>query len=199
MGWLSDEARILVRPYSRYRQLVGEPEGASSLALALRRPFLTLLAIGWFVSLSAAGRLVAWHVAFASFFWGFLPLFQVLVLTAIFALFRSSEGPPWSRRVDLYFAGNGPWYLFMTALVGVCLFAPNVYDAMVALLRFGILPGLLIAAFVWSIVLSHAFFREACRMTRGRAALATLLNYLLWPGLIVGYYLLTNQLQPLTH
>ncbi|MCA9519537.1 MAG: hypothetical protein KC609_01125 [Myxococcales bacterium] len=195
--WLSDEARILFRPYRGYQQVAGEPIDVAPTVLALRRPLMTLLAIGWFVSMTAAGRLVAWHLGFAAFFWGFLPVYQMIVLTALFAFFPSPYALSWSRRVDLYFSGNGAWYLFMSALVAVCLFAPNVYTAMSALLRYGVLPGALLCAFIWSIVVSHAFFRRGCGLSRGRAALATLLNYLLWPGLIVGYYLLTNQLQPL--
>ncbi len=77
MIW-SDDARLIRRPFLTYGELAAE-EDERPLRTALGRALLLLLVIGAFVSITSAGRLVAFHVVGTMAFWSFLPLVQGLV------------------------------------------------------------------------------------------------------------------------
>lgn len=190
----TDEARAMARPIRTYRALASlEPDGRDGRRLAARVAF-TLLACGAFVSLTAAGRLVASHVAFTALFWSFVPILQIASVAAVVRLLAPKQ--PILRAASLYFVGHGPWFFFMVIFAGICLFAPNVYDAMMWLLGVGILPGLLVVTFVWGNFLTWAFFRHGLTLSRGRAAAATALFYVGFAGSIFSYYYLTDQIRP---
>lgn len=187
----------MVRPFRSYRALAAAPDPCSGVWQLLRRPLLMLLVFGAFVSLSTAGRLVAFHVAATVLFWSFVPALQVLALFVLHRLLGRRTPTPMGRVVDLFFMSQGPWLLFFTALIGVCLFAPRVYAAFTTLLEVGVLPGMLALAMVWGMFLSFACFRAGLAYSRLRALLATLLFYLCYWGALLGYFLLTNQAQPI--
>src|ERR1700722_2684035 len=126
MPW-SDDARVMAHPFRAYATLAAAPEDRPARALVVRVGFL-LLVLGGFVSLTAAGRLVAFHVASTMVFWSFLPAAQAAVFLALAPLI----GPPRPRprlvsALSLYFTGPGPWLLFLLLVAGVCLGAPDVY------------------------------------------------------------------------
>ncbi len=197
MPW-SDDARVMVHPFRAYAELAAAPEGPSSPGKALAvRVALVLLVLGGFVSLTAAGRLVAFHVASTMVFWAFVPAVQA----AVFAVVLRLASPPRHRprlvpALALYFTGHGPWMLFLLAVAGVCLVAPDVYAAMTWLLGHGVLPGLMLATIAWSGVLTFACFRAGLGLSRGRAGAATGAFYAGFSGVIVSYYLAMNQIQP---
>jgi hypothetical protein len=184
----------MLRPFRTYRALAAERWPAHPGREAVLKPLLTLLVIGAFVSLTAAGRLVPAQVVLTMAFWAFAPLLQIAALAI--AVRAARAGVPLPRAVALYFAGHGPWLLFLLALAGVCLLSPSVYATMMALLSSGALPALLLATAAWSAVLTWASFRAGMGLSRGRAALATAVFYGVYVGAIVGYYLATNQIQP---
>ena len=60
--------------------------------------------------------------------------------------------------------------LFFLALPAICLFSPDVYGTMTALLRTGALPLTLLATIAWGVMITWAFFREGLGLSRRRAA-----------------------------
>jgi hypothetical protein len=183
----------MAHPFARYAELASIDD-AEALGLARSRPLLLLGAIGAVVSLTSAGRLVAAHVVFTMLFWAFLPALQALAMAAATRLVAREI--PLGRALGLQFVGHGPWLFFLLLLAAVPLFAPNVYAAFTSLLRVGVLPGALVVALGWAGVLTYACFREGLGLSRRRAAGGTAAYYLAYFGAIVGYYFLTNQLQP---
>lgn len=192
MIW-SDDARVMIRPFRVYHELA-EASPAPGVRAAIERAIFLLFVIGAFVSFTAAGRLVAFHVASTMVFWSFVPVIQAVVFALVLRLLAPRA--PVSRALALYFTGHGPWLLFLTALAGGCLFAPDVYAAFAALLRTGVLTGLLLGTWIWSGVLTFACFRAGLGLARGRAGLATALFYAGYVAAIVSYYLLMNAIQP---
>lgn len=192
MIW-SAEALLLVRPFRTYRAL--SPLRAERTWSDLARGVcLELVLLGAFVSLTSAGRLVLGHMLFTAVFWGFLPLLQIV---AVIAAVRVAS--PRERSIpalSLYFEGLGPYYVFFLVLPAICLLAPDVYGAMTALLRVGALPLYLLGTIVWGGVITWAFFREGLGLTRARSALGSAVFYAIFVGVVVGYYLACNEIQP---
>jgi hypothetical protein len=189
----SDDARLLRRPFATYGELAGVVD-ARPLRTTIERALLLLFVIGAFVSITAAGRLVAFHLVGTMAFWSFLPLIQGLVFAVVVRLVAPQQSV--KAALALHFRGYAPWHLFLLAIAGVCLFAPDVAAAMTTLLRVGLLPGLLVAAWIGSGVLTFACFRSGLGLSRARASAATALYYVGYVSAIVSYYLAMNQIQP---
>jgi len=193
VNW-SDDARLLRHPFVTYGELAAA-EDARPLRTALGRALLLLLVIGAFVSFTSAGRLVAFHVVGTMVFWSFLPLVQGAVFAGTARLVAPRFGV--KAALALHFRGYASWHLFLLAVSGVCLFAPDVAAALLALIRTGVLPGLLALTWGTSALLTFACFRSGMGLARGRALAATGLYYLGYVIAIVSYYLAMNQIQPL--
>ena len=195
--WLADQARLPFRPWSGYRALGARWAAASSRDMAveaLRLAGFQLLAVGVFVSMTTAGRLVAVHVGAIVAFWSFAPALQALAVCAVRAI--ACREVPLGRALALYYAGQGPWMLFLAVGAGVPVVAPGL----LVVERFGQLfigfACMLVLALVWGGVMTHALFRGGLGLSRVRAVLATLLFYATFVSLVVGYYLAMNQIQP---
>jgi hypothetical protein len=196
MPW-SDDARVMAHPFRAYAELAtASDEGPHARALAIRVAFF-LLVFGGFVSLITAGRLVAFHVVSTMVFWSFVPAAQAAAFAVALRLGAPRDRrPPLAPSLTLYFTGHGPWLLFVLAIAGVCLFAPDVSGALGWLLARGVLPALFLSTIAWSGVLTFACFRAGVGMPRARAARATAVFYVVFSAIIVGYYLSMNQIQP---
>jgi hypothetical protein len=205
MPW-SDDARVMAHPFRTYAELGAAPDPRPARALAVRVA-LVLLVLGGFVSLISAGRLVAFHVASTMIVWSFVPAWQAIVLALVLRAVDpvrdggSTPKPPRPRAalvpaLSLYFHGHGPWLLFLLAVAGVCLFAPDSGAAMRWLLGNGVLPAAMLGTIVWSMVLTFACFRSGLGFSRARAGAGTALFYAGFTVAIVGYYLSMNQIQP---
>lgn len=192
MTW-SNDARVMVHPFRVYQELADAEEDVDPRR-AIERALFVLFVIGAFVSWTAAGRLVAFHVASTMVFWSFIPAIQAVSFAVVLRFLAPGSGL--ARALAFYFTGHGPWFFFLTALAGVCLFAPDVYGALTWLLGHGILPGLLLGTWIWSGLLTFACFRTGLGLSRRRAGLATALFYVGYVGAIVSYYLVMNAIQP---
>jgi hypothetical protein len=190
---LSDDVRVMLRPFAVYRELGEADEPAPGRAALIRAGFF-LLVLGGFISLTSAGRLVAFHVASVFVTWSFLPILQALAVTL--AVRTVAPKASIARALSLYFTGHAPWFFWMLILAVVPLVAGDVYKTMTLLLRFGVIPVLLLTAIGWGGVLTYAAFRAGLALSRARAAGATAIFYLAFAGSILGYYLATNQIQP---
>lgn len=188
----SDEARAMIRPRRTYSALARSDEWDGRMLAA--KVAMLELALGGFVSLTSAGRLVAAHVAMTAIFWVFLPMWQVVAVAV--ALRVVAPKTTLVRALCLYFVGHGPWLAFLLVISGVCIFAPNVYAAMMSLVTTGALPALLLVAFVWGGVLTWALFRSGLALSRLRAAAATAIFYVVFIGAIAGYYFAADQILP---
>lgn len=181
----------MVRPFRTFAALADGEWDARALAAKIA---MTQLSIGAFVSITSAGRLVAAHVALAAIFWAFVPMWQAVgVIVAMRVVAPREKIVP---ALGLFFVGQGPWLVFIALLSGVCIFAPNVYGAMMKLLMFGVLPGALIVTAAWGGVVTVAFFRRGLDLSRARTTIATFVFYVVYIGAIVGYYFATDQILP---
>jgi hypothetical protein len=191
---LSAEALVMVRPRATFLELAESPADAGMRTL-LRRPLLLLIVLGGFVSLTSAGRLVAFHVAMTLGFWAFGPLAQGLAAALVGRALAPRLRP--SQAVDLMMAGNGPWMLLLLGIAGVCLFTPDVFAAFSWLARSRVLPALVIGVVAWSAFLSLACVRWGFGASWPRAVAGTIAYYALYAGLLVAWLLATHQLRPL--
>lgn len=189
----SSEAALLLRPFATYRALAGD-RGERSWRDLVRSILVEGVFLGAFVSLTSAGRLVAAHIFFTTVFWGFLPLLQIAAVAAAVRLSAPRERVV--PALSLYFEGLGPYYVFFLVLSAICLFVPNVYGAMTALLRIGAIPGFLLATIGWGSTITWAFFRAGLGLSRARAGLGAAVFYLIFVGVVLGWYLAWNQIQP---
>jgi hypothetical protein len=124
----------------------------------VRRPLLLAFVLGWSVSLQASGRLSARLIGDGAVSFAFVPLFEMAALGAVYRL-----GPrriSFARAVDLFFAANAPWLLWMIAFAVLrCLQTPMQATApprsLLSMLEVSLVP---IAA--WSAWIDLQFFRE---------------------------------------
>ncbi|MCA9516464.1 MAG: hypothetical protein KC635_16100 [Myxococcales bacterium] len=187
----SPELRVLLRPRATYARLRAAPDDARPLWRGVRGPLLWLLVVGAFVSFTTAGRLVWWEILLSASAWAFLPLLQVAWLAA-----ATARVPvPLADRVDLWFRGQAPIYLWFLALSALCLFTPHARLAIEPLV-FPIVLALA-AAIGWGAYLTFVCLRVGFRLGRASALLRTLGFYVGYGGTLVGWYLVTDNLQPL--
>ena len=192
MPW-SDDVRVAFSPFRAYGELAQSEEARPALR-ALARVLFLLFVLGSFISITAAGRFVAFHVASTMLFWSFVAVIQAACFAG--ALRAVAPSHPRMPAIALYFAGHGPWMLFLTAVAGICLFAPDVRKTMTWLLAHGVLPLALLGTWVWSGVVTFACFRAGIGLSRQRAGAGTAMFYVSFVGIIVAWYLVTNQIQP---
>lgn len=188
----SDEARLLVAPFAVYRELrAGTDERPSRTIVA--RVVRTQLLIAGSVALITAGRLPIHLVVGTAVFWSMVPVLQVLMVLGGHAV--SNRRMPRMRAIGLHMAGNAPMLLWLLLCAGLCLFAPNVYEAFSWALRPIIAPALLLAL-VYGSVLSFAFYRSALEQSRARAALSLFVEIVLKVGLVVAWYMALDNIVP---
>jgi hypothetical protein len=118
---VSDEVAILRRPRTAHVRLAPSPTGASGAWILVRRPLLATLLFGSVVSLLTTGMLTARLVCGGALLWSFVPAIQLASLAVVSAGVRPEI--PFSRRVDLFFAGTGPEWLFFLAFGLAAAFA----------------------------------------------------------------------------
>lgn len=189
---LAPELVLMRRPLAGYAALRDSPdEGWRRL---LFRVLLMQLAIGTMVSFTAAGRLTVPLVLNAMIAWAFVPVFQILVVTVTYFVLRPRTGLV--RALSLHLAGNGPLLLFCLVPSAVVLFPTHVYDAFSFLLDKRILPGIMVAAFVWGGVLSAAYYRVGLGISRWRTALVTFIDVIVKWVLVLAYYLSIDNIVP---
>lgn len=193
----SAEARLLFAPWRVYRELSSSlrDDPSPRAWILIRRPLLWLFVIAAFVSFTTSGRWIWFHLFATALMWSFVPLYQSVFIAWIARLLKSRRRI--DEVVDLFFAGQAPWYLFLTVLAGVCIFAPDVWVAFQTLLFSGALIVVFVLTIVWSVLLTFAFFRSGLELSRGRAIAGCALFYLLFDGTIAAWYIATGQLWPL--
>ncbi|MBX3214043.1 MAG: hypothetical protein KF850_18555 [Labilithrix sp.] len=183
----SAAATLVVRPFRGYDALArARGQDAPTITGGALR---LLFVIGAVVATTAAGRLAPIELFVATFSFAYVPLAQLVAVTA--ALRAVARDVPLRRAFALYLAGHGPWLVTLLAVAAICLLAPSPADVL-----FAVVPPLVLGTFAWSGVLTFACFRRGLGLTRARAAIATALHMIVLTAIVVGYYLGMGQLGP---
>jgi hypothetical protein len=145
---------------------------------ALRKPVLLAFVLGCTVSIVASGRLSVRLITDGAVSFAFLPLVEMAALAAVY---RTGRRPiSFARAVDLFFAGNTPWLLW---LVGVATLSCLVPPKQVAPWPVWIAAALAVPVAVWSAYLDFHFFRAALGRPAGGAVRAVVLQRAMaWPA-----------------
>lgn len=190
---LSDEVRLLRRPFAIYRELAAEDDPAP-LQTAVERTILLFVVIASSVAFITAGRLTIRLLLGTTFAWGMVPLLE----WAVVLLTHTIGKPPISRAraVGLYMAGNTPLLLFMLVTAAVCIFSPDVYATFTFLTRTLALPLLLLGSLFYGWTLSYAYYRAALDFSRWKSALLLAIDVIAKVTLVVGWYMSINNILP---
>ncbi len=147
---------MLRRPAAELRALAGDTT-AGWWVLA-RRPLLLALALGCMVSMQASGRLTARLILDGAISFAFVPVLQIAALAIVGR--RTRRALPFSRLVDVFFAGNGPWLVWLLAFSLLRVVeSPMEAAAPPAVLRWT-LDASFAATIAWSARIDWHFFRE---------------------------------------
>lgn len=160
-------------PLAAYRRLVAEPPPpAPTLRVLLRRPALAALVIGGAIALTATGGATARALATTTICWSFVPGLQLIVAAALIALCRR-PGLRLPSALDLFFAGQGPWLLWVLGVAAAALVALRLGGHTVPQLRYvlalALIPG------VWTCFILMAFCQAVLGLDRRRALAWTFL------------------------
>jgi hypothetical protein len=188
---LSDEARILIRPFTGYAELARRPTTTS----LFERWLVLVVALGAFVSFTGAGRLVTLHFVSPSLFWAHFVVLPCAVAAAVARAFAPSVNV--RVAVSHYLAGTGPWLVFLSLASALCLFAPDPGATFRALIARGVPFYLLFATLGWGAVLTFAFFRAGLALSRRRALAATVAHHVVLTLVVLAWFLFTGQLLPI--
>jgi hypothetical protein len=154
--------RIMLHPGATYQELARLPD-APGKWLAARRPFLFAFILACTVSFAASGRLTLRLVIPATIYAGIEVLIEVVALAAV----RSKTAPSFSHSLDLFFAGFGPWLLWLLAIAAVWTFASPVSAFRWTGPRWDLY---IIGVFaLWSGYIDFCFFRHVFHATPRRA------------------------------
>jgi hypothetical protein len=183
---VSPELRIMLRPALAYEALLAAPPHGPFLAL--RRPALVALVIGTAIAVSATGRVTAWLVLDLALCWSFAPLLQVATAAVLLRSPLSRVGT--GVRMDLWFAGHGPWSLWLLA-VAVCYASfPATRRIEYPILATAIVPA------AWTAIIGTAFCRTILLDTPARAWARVALHQAVTWTIVFGYITLASQLWP---
>ena len=176
---------ILVRPAFAFRTLADVGDRGS----LWRGPISFLFVFGCVISLLASGRLTIRLVADGMVSFAFIPVFEVIALAVVVrrttGADRGRAAVPFARAVDLFFAGELPWVLWVIAVGTVCAVVPPrelgpwIQPAMAS----SFVP------LIWSIWIDFHFFREAARLPPTSAYRRLIAHRLMTWTAIVAYFL----------
>jgi hypothetical protein len=131
--------------------------------LAARRPLALSLFIGCAVSLMATGTLTLRLALPAAVYWSFVPLVQIAGLAIVM------RGRLRAPTIDAWFAGHGPWMLWLAAFAAMWTLLPA--HAAYGSWQFpDIWWGFAAAAAAWSLWIDFGFFRRTGARSPGQAA-----------------------------
>jgi hypothetical protein len=166
----SHELQIMLRPAAAYQQRATSPATRDKW-LGVRRPLLFAFVLGCTVSFTASGRLTLRLVVPATLYAGLQVLIEVVALAAVRPKERTIS---FCRAFDLFFAGFGPWLLWLLTFGAIWAFASPVNAFRWTGPRWDLY--VLGALALWSGYIDFCFFRYVFQTTRRRATLDLLLQ-----------------------
>jgi hypothetical protein len=183
----SPEVRVLLRPAATFRALAATWSGGAWTLL--RRPLFLLLFMGTTVSLQASGRLSVRLIADGAISFAFAPFFEILSLAIVYWYGRQTRRVPFARVVDVFFAANAPWLLWLLAFDALrCAQTPLQATARPATILWT-LELSLVAVAIWSAFIDLRFFREVLPRPRDAAARDLAVQRIISWGGILGYFI----------
>jgi hypothetical protein len=160
----SPGAWVMFSPTAGYQALAGRPADQGRWS-ALRRPLFVAFLLGCMVSLATSQCLTLRHVAGGAVSATFLLLGQIAALALVC---HGQRRLSFSRVVDLFFMGYGPWSLWILCFSAAWAFVPPA-DAFAWVGMGAILPTAAAAA-IWSCYIDFCFFRRVLQRTPAGAA-----------------------------
>jgi hypothetical protein len=159
----SPDVWVMLRPAMAYQWLVRQKIDEGNWTAA-QRPLFMIVLLGCLVSLVTAGSLSMRLFAAGAINALFVPLLEIGVLVG---LWRGKRTIPFSRTVDLFFMGHGPWVLYLLVFSAIWAFASPT-EAFVLTARW--MWSLLVVALVWSAYIDFCFLRHVLPESAARAA-----------------------------
>jgi hypothetical protein len=161
-SWWAPEVWVMLRPSAGYKRLLDQPAGAKWSSF--RRPLFVAFVAGCMFSLTASRTLNLRQLADGTINGGLLLVGQIVAI----ALSRRGSHISFSRAIDLFFAGFGPWLVWMLGISTVWAFMPPIRAFVWAGLHMILTSVCLVM--VWSGYIDFQFFRQVLQRTPGRAA-----------------------------
>jgi len=152
----------MLRPAATFPILLAATEPAGPW-MVWRRPLAIAGLLGCVASLVASGVLTVRLIVPAALVWSYVPIAQVLALVAV--TWRRRRAAPYARAVDLFFAGHGPWALFLIGIATSLAFLPPEFGWT----RIRIWLGGMAGVMIWSAYLDFWFFRTVYRASPAAA------------------------------
>jgi len=165
-----DDVCVMFRPAAAYQTLARLPQSAGRWSAA-RRPLFLAFLLGCTVSLVTSQRLTLRLVAGGTVNMSFVPLAEIAALAAVW---RRNRVLSFSRAVDLFFMGHGPWILGCLGYSTVWAFASPEHAFAWMLPRR--IWWILSLALVWSAYIDYCFFRRGLQRDRVGAGFDLLLQ-----------------------
>jgi hypothetical protein len=164
----SSYVQVMLRPATAYQELAGMSTVPTKW-VAMRRPLLFAFILACTVSFAASGRLTLRLVIPATIYAMLEILIEVLALAAVRVNAITNTLPTFSRSLQLFFAGFGPWLLWMATFGAIWALASPVNAFRWTGPRW---DGYVLGALaLWSCYIDFCFFRYVFQTTRRRAAL----------------------------
>jgi len=175
----SPDIWVMLRPATAYRALTLVPQHSSKWE-AVSRPLGLLLWLGCIISLIATQRLTLRVVLDGMVNLSIVPLAEIVALAVVW---RRARSVSFSRAVDLFFMGHGPWIIGLLGYATVWALVSPV-DAFAWTAPRHIWP-ILLAVLVWSAYIDFCFFRDGLNRNCGAAWLDLVLERVIAWGLVI--------------
>jgi hypothetical protein len=191
---LSPAIWLMFRPAATFEWLAALPRAKESWD-ALRRPLLMAFWFGCMISLVTSQRLTMRHVAGGTIHASVLLLAQIAALAIVSGRDRRFS---FSQTIDIFFAGYGPWILWIIWFSSVWAFTSTKHADTFAGPG-SILPAAGLVA-LWSCYINFRFFERVLRRSRTRAMWDVVrLAVMCWIAciLIFGYGVMWSELMRL--
>lgn len=182
---LSSEALVLLDPGTAFHSLSRTLRGG--WWVLVRRPLLLAFFLGCIVSLLASGTVNVRLVLDGALSFAFIPIVETAALTIIWPRRRGQM--PLSQAVDLLFAGNAPWLLWLLVLTALSAFqSPLRFPAVMGFGHGWVVPASMVCVAAWSAYIDFHFFQEALKQPPPAAARVVVLQRALAWGPGVAYF-----------
>jgi hypothetical protein len=176
----SPDLWVMLSPSAAYQGLVRQ-EGGQGKWAAAQRPLFIVFLLGCLVSLVTAGSLSLRLFAAGAINALFVPVLEIGVLAG---LWRRRRTMAFSRTVDLFFMGHGPWVMYLLVFCAIWTFADPIHAYALTARWMWFLLGV---AIIWSGYIDFCFLRQVLgesASTAGRRLLA--LRLITWSaGLMI--------------
>lgn len=163
----STDVWVMLRPAEAYPWL-RRNAGQGSWE-ATQRPLFIVFLLGCLVSLVTAGSLNLRLFAAGAVNALFVPLLEIGVLAGVW---RRRQTIPFSRAVDLFFMGHGPWVLWLLLMCAIWVFASPFLAFVLTGHLMWFLVGLVA---VWSAYVDFCFLRHVLGESAAQAGSSLLI------------------------